>query len=319
MNDPLVSVCVVSHNHVNFIGEALNSALSQDYPNLEVVVADDASTDGTPDVILDYTRQYPGRVIFLPSESNQGFIANGNRVLHVCRGKYLAFLDGDDVFLPNKIAKQVAWLEADERRVLCGHDVDVFESCTGKSMYMWSDRFKMRQGQGARDIVRYIIPFCTVSIMVRAAAAPAHGFEERMKIVVDWNFWIDCTAGGGHFGYLDAVLARYRRHPNNVTARASTDEAIHRVSFTDTLVTLSLVEANYPHLIQESRYARARLFYSEGVWQFLQGNRRLARTYLSNSLRHAFVSWKVPMWLLFSMLPNRAFENTLVRFTLRRS
>src|SRR5262245_26145379 len=118
---PLVSVCIVTFNQANFVQRALLSAVEQDYPNLEVLVADDGSTDGTAEVLQRLAQQYPERVQLLPIEPNRGIAGiarNYNRALTNARGKYVALLDGDDEFLPGKIRKQVEWLEADERRVL---------------------------------------------------------------------------------------------------------------------------------------------------------------------------------------------------------
>ena len=126
MPKPLVSILIISFNQEAFIEEALKGALEQDYENLEVVVADDGSTDRTPDIILSYADRYKGRLVAIVGKPNLGITGNSNRGLSLCKGKYIAFQGGDDVFLPGKISAQVDWMEERDSRVLCGHQVEVF-------------------------------------------------------------------------------------------------------------------------------------------------------------------------------------------------
>src|SRR3989441_12084476 len=216
---PLVSVCFIAYNHVQFVGAALKSVIEQDYPNLEVVIADDGSTDGTGDIVQSFVANHSEQLVLLPPRYNQGIagiVSNYNRALMKCRGKYIAFLEGDDVFLLEKIAKQVQWLEADERRVLCGHDVEVFDSMTDKRLYLMSEVARMRRGRGADLVVRHNVPFSTVSTMIRASAVPAPGFYDRFRIILHLEFLIYLLVSGGHFCYVGGIWGRYRRRaPQN--------------------------------------------------------------------------------------------------------
>lgn len=311
MAQPLVSVWCITYNHVDFIGEALSSALEQDYPKLEVVVADDGSTDGTVEVIGDYSQKYPDRLIVLPGRTNQGvegILSNANRALRACKGKYVAFLEGDDVFLPHKITKQVEWLEADERRVLCGHDVEVFDSKTGKPFSLWSDVWPMRSGRGAQSIVRGTVPFGTAAVMVRASAIPPHGFDERLRVVLDWKLWIDCLASGGRFGYIEGVYARYRRHEHNITS------SHFQIRQDDQFTTLALVESRYPHLASCCKHSRGSLFYRMGIQCLLRGERVLATVHLMNAVRQR-LHWKTYLALLLTILPDRMLASLLAHLT----
>ena len=110
MTDPLVSVMLPAYNQEEFVREAIESAADQSCSNLEVVVSDDGSTDGTVDIILECARKYPGRVIPLVNQPHFGITGNCNRNLKACKGRYIAFSAGDDVFLPGKITKQVEFI-----------------------------------------------------------------------------------------------------------------------------------------------------------------------------------------------------------------
>jgi len=77
-NQPLVSIHIITYNQIDFIHDTLTSALEQDYENLEVVVADDGSTDGTAEVILEYAKKYPNRLLPLVGGPNLGITGNSN-------------------------------------------------------------------------------------------------------------------------------------------------------------------------------------------------------------------------------------------------
>jgi len=296
MSEPFVSVMLPTYNQVDFVAEAISTALKQNYDNLEVVVADDGSTDGTVEVILEYAMKYPDRLVPLVNGPHLGITGNCQRNLKACNGKYIAFHAGDDVFLPGKIKKQVEWLEYDEHRVLCGHDLDVFNSDTGKTLYLQSDLFPLRSGRGASDIVRYGVPYGAVAIMVRATAIPPYGFDARLSVASDWKLWIDCLVNGGYYGYVEGVYARYRRHSHNVTSLYS------EIGQDDQFVTLALVESRYPHLVEDCRNKRAAQLYGIGLHYLRCGEYIKARVHLMNAVRQCFY-WKAYRALLLTLLP----------------
>jgi len=108
IDSPKVSVLIVTYNQKDYIRETLDCVLNQDYPNIEIVVADDASTDGTSDIILTYAALYPDRVIPLLADKNGGITVNCNRAFFKCTGEFIAILGGDDLFYAGKIKEQVS-------------------------------------------------------------------------------------------------------------------------------------------------------------------------------------------------------------------
>lgn len=99
-----VSIFLVSYQQKDYILEALNSVLSQNYKDLEIVIADDGSTDGTAELIDECVRSYDGphRIIVLPKELNLGLVANMNRAMAACSGEVLVMCSGDDVLKPDR-------------------------------------------------------------------------------------------------------------------------------------------------------------------------------------------------------------------------
>src|SRR5215471_12380270 len=106
---PLCSIVIPTYNHGKFIERSIQCALDQTYPNIEIIVVDDGSTDDTPERV----RKFGDRVIYLRKE-NTGRGDNRNRAIEKSQGKYLQFLDADDLIEPEKIAVQSAILEDDE-------------------------------------------------------------------------------------------------------------------------------------------------------------------------------------------------------------
>lgn len=216
---PRVSILVISYNQEGYIREALESALAQDYANLEVVVADDASRDGTQAIIRELVQLYPQRLKPIYNAHNVGITANSNIGLRACRGEFIAFMGGDDVLLPGKIARQVEWFGQDDRRVLCGHDVDWIAADGAPLGIRTSDLVPLREGRGASGFIQNGSPYAATSVMVRRSRIPSYGFHPALPVVSDWKLWIDVIGTDGTYGYIPGIHARYRRHRDNVTAR----------------------------------------------------------------------------------------------------
>lgn len=216
---PLVSVMIISYNQQSYIREALESALEQDYANLEVVVSDDASCDDTQSIIRELAEKYPKRLKPIYNTRNVGITANSNIGLRACSGEYIAFMGGDDVLLPGKITRQVKWLAQDSMRVLCGHDVEWVDAGGASLGIHSSDLVPLREGQGASGFISNGSPYAATSVIVRRSRIPSYGFQSSLPVVSDWKLWIDVIGTDGIYGYIAGTYAQYRRHHKNVTAR----------------------------------------------------------------------------------------------------
>ena len=292
MNQPLVSVHIITYNQKQFIHETLFGVLEQDYANIEIVVADDGSTDGTAEIILDFARQYPNKIVTLVGGPNLGITGNSNRGLRACKGKYVAFMGGDDSFLPGKISKQVAWLEAEKSRVLCYHDIDVYDSRTGKTLYLWSEKYRCRYGD-ARAVIRHGTFFGATSVMVRY---PQHLlFNERIPTASDWFMWIEILEHqSGVLGYIEGVYARYRRHTHNITLTG--EHHLH-----DALATIEAIEVLAPNKYEwECNQKRAEIYFLEAYKNLLARNFGAAFSSLFQSVRVCQGFWAAPFMLLVS-------------------
>lgn len=213
---PLVSVAIITYNQKDYLRECIESCLEQDYPNFEVVVADDCSTDGTQEMLREYDTKYPGKFVLKLAEKNQGITPNSNVAHFACSGKYIAWMGGDDLMLPGKISNQVEFMESNPDCTISYHDLDVFQSETNKSLYLFS--VKNRPREGKVDIsIKYGVFNGACSSMVRKDKTPRNGFNQFIPVASDWLYWVESLNNGGEIKYINKVLGKYRRHSNNVT------------------------------------------------------------------------------------------------------
>lgn len=247
---PLVSVAIITYNQKNYLRECIESVLEQDYPNIEIVVADDGSDDGTRDLLLDYERKHPEKFVLRLSEKNRGITVNSNAAHFACSGTYVAWMGGDDLMLPNKLSKQVAYMEANPICTISYHNLEVFDSDTNENLYYFNKRNRSVNGD-IRTSIRYGTFNGACSSMVRADRAPQDGFNAKFPVASDWYYWIEALANGGTINYIDEVLGRYRRHPNNVTSSRS---GIGQNTL-DHLNTCNLLIARFPQFFPDINYA----------------------------------------------------------------
>ena len=117
---PLVSVVMTTYNRADVLGSAVDSILNQTYDNFELVIVDDGCTDGTSQILKKYIAK--DKRIFLLKQNNQGLAAARNAGVKKAQGKYIAFMDDDDISAPNRLEKQIAFLEKypDYSACICG-------------------------------------------------------------------------------------------------------------------------------------------------------------------------------------------------------
>jgi len=208
---PKVSVFVLTYNHVDWIGKALDSALAQQAPfEFELVVADDCSTDGTRDTVREYAVRHPDRIrTFLP-ERNLGVEGIWLQAARSCRGEYVAILEGDDYWTStDKLALQVALLDARLGWSSCFHRATLFHDSGELPSRPATPAFD-RDVFELNDLIRAcFIPFLTVMFRREVLATiPEWVFSYAW---FDWLFHIYC-ARRGPIGFLDEDMAAYRVH-----------------------------------------------------------------------------------------------------------
>ena len=184
---PTVSVIIPTFNHANFLPFALQSLIDQTYRDFEVLVIDDGSIDGSAEIVKDYCSKDPRFSYYY--QENKGRSAARNYGLEMARGKYITFLDSDDVYLPEKIEKQVQVLDTDPQ---IGWVYCLYSYMNEQGALL---DIKTRDYSFAGNIYPDIIFFkgnivTTPGVMLRRALLEKAGlFDEKMDICEDLDLW----------------------------------------------------------------------------------------------------------------------------------
>src|SRR5262245_51422112 len=197
-----VSVFLATYNHEPFIEQAVRSVLMQrvnfDY---EVLVGEDASTDGTARVLERLQAEHPGRVRALLRPRNLGMCRNFVETYQACRGEYIAYLDGDDYWTcPDKLQRQVDFLESHPDHVLCFHNARILSDDPAES---GTELFANPDGRTTFTVEDLILDNIVPSCSTVARNGVVDRFPDWLGEVtgVDWVFHL-LHAWHGKLGYL---------------------------------------------------------------------------------------------------------------------
>ena len=207
----LVSIIMPSYNTAKFIAETIKSVLSQTYTNWELIIVDDCSKDNTDEVVESFDDE---RIKYIKNEKNSGAAVSRNRALREAKGRWIAFLDSDDLWLPEKLEKQIAFMEnngysfsytkyseIDEESKPLGVNVSgpVCISKTGMYNYCW--------------------PGC-LTVMYDASVVGLVQIED-IKKNNDYAIWLKvCQKAKCYF--LNENLARYRKRKGSISNHSYT-------------------------------------------------------------------------------------------------
>lgn len=210
---PLVSIIIPAYNAAPFIKEALDSVFAQTYRNFEIVVVNDGSPDTSLlEEILDPHRS---RIIYLKQE-NRGLAGARNTGLRAATGDLVALLDADDIWMPDYLQEQVAFLQQHPEFDLVYCNALFF----GKSIYAGAKYMDVCPSEGDATASAVITRRCHVfvSVTARKSALLAIGFDESLRSCEDFDCWLRFTAAGYRIGYHRKVLVRYRKHDASLSA-----------------------------------------------------------------------------------------------------
>lgn len=197
----LVSIIMPSYNTAKYIAETVQSVLAQTYQNWELIIVDDCSTDDTDEVIKPFLAD--GRIRYFKNEKNSGAAVSRNRALREAKGKWIAFLDSDDLWLPEKLEKQISFMETNHHSFSYTdyEEIDANGRLTGVRV------------TGPRKITKtgmfnYCWPGC-LTVMYDAETVGLIQIAD-IKKNNDYAMWLKVCRKADCY-LLDEVLAQYRR------------------------------------------------------------------------------------------------------------
>ncbi|EGK88628.1 glycosyltransferase [Microcoleus vaginatus PCC 9802] len=206
---PLISVIIPAYNGDRYIVQAVESALGQTFNNLEIIVVDDGSTDRTQQVLQPYLDRI--RYIY---QKNQGVGVARNQACQLARGKFLAFLDADDYFLPSKLEKQIACFDADPALDMVQTGWLLVDE-TGREIFA----VKPWQQAPELDLASFIIYKCvrpSAMMLRRKCWEDLGGFDSQFPLAEDLDFALRLTLKGYKAVWLEEILTCYRQHNSNI-------------------------------------------------------------------------------------------------------
>jgi glycosyltransferase involved in cell wall biosynthesis len=295
MSAPLVTVGITCFNAQDTIARAIASAINQDWPNAEIVIVDDASGDGSVDLISRAIANEP-RTRLIRHETNKGAAQARNTILEHAKGEFVAFFDDDDESLPNRLSAQVACIEAHEARTGAS-----LVACFASGERLYSNGYakpipaigsrgaRVPEGREVADYLLFYgvrkdlfygagVPTC--ALMARMATYRAvSGFEPALRRVEDVDFAIRLALKGCHFvGTEQKVLVQHA----SVAPDKSPEKNLEGEVF------LADKHANY--LKSRGRYYYARNWPQLRYWHFKRNYLKFGMVLAGLMARHPIVA-----------------------------
>lgn len=320
---PKISVVMPAYNAENYIREAIDSILAQTFRDFEFLIIDDGSTDHTVEIIRSYS---DSRIRLYQNERNMGVAATLNRGLDLARGEYIARMDADDISLPERFAKQAAYMDAHPDVAVCGSNIILFSEGAPERPYFYaSSDAQIRANMVFNSAFAHPSVFLRKHVLEKARLR----YDCQYEKAEDYELWVRILqhAKGKN---IQEPLLRYRSHAAQtkyvhtktqhtaaqnvrkkileycrVALREDEWEAFQKIS--DGIRTLS-----------EREYSA---FFSGGkkiIRSFHRGRRELKAIYVQlnlavlchSELKHkSFFSWKEPVWLMLSKAKGNRHEH----------
>ncbi len=209
---PLVSVVIPVFNRETLVKGAIDSVLKQTYQNIEIIVIDDGSTDNTYTVLRQYEEQYPDKFRVI-RQQNTGQVVAKNNGIQKSSGELIAFLDSDDLWLPDKLEKQVPLFTNNVGLVYCGiNEIDD----KGNFIRTVSCESGMRGQIYHKLLVRNRMTGGTV-VVSRSAIDKVGLFDPQLMAAENWDLWIRISKDY-LVDYVDEPLMNYRKHAGNMSS-----------------------------------------------------------------------------------------------------
>jgi len=225
MQYPLVTVTIPSYNHSRYILSALNSVLQEDYPNKEIVIIDDGSTDNSAAIIQQWVDEHKDRIpVTYISRANKGLAFTINELIDLANGECIAWLASDDMFCDNGISKRMAVMQQTKKKLIVGDCKVINEEGVVTHMSWMKDVMKRdvslyKTDEGIMEQVLVNPSFAGSVLLLKKDVYDNIGKYPQNFFAEEWFFYQRCAAFR-YTAYLDDVVSLYRRHDTNTSGKA---------------------------------------------------------------------------------------------------
>ncbi len=190
-----ISVCITSFNQKEYLGEAIDSALSQTFKPSEIIIVDDASSDGSQDLIAGFAARYPDLVRPIYNTQNLGVAQTRNIALQAITGEYLTFLDGDDCFLATKLENETRLLMRASKTQIVYSDVFIIDR-DGARIQQWAGNRIVPEGDVFVAVYTRRFPrrrLFRAELVEVSAFKQTGGYDPKLKVYEDYDLRIRLT------------------------------------------------------------------------------------------------------------------------------
>lgn len=213
MSTPLVSIIIPVYNTAAYLTRAIQSILAQTYASMEIILINDGSTDASESIIQSL--QDP-RIRYVKNEQNMGLVYTLNKGVELSTGKYIARMDGDDISLPERIARQVAYMEAHPEVSVLATRVSLINEQDEPIGYWEAD-----QQHTTPEQIRAFLPkdncLAHPSIMARAELLKTYRYRAEQSQAEDYDLWLRMASDGKVIHKLPDVFVQHRIVHNSFT------------------------------------------------------------------------------------------------------
>ena len=292
---PLISVIVPCFNYGNYIADTLESVQRQSYDKWECIVVDDGSTDNSREVVNNFIAS-DSRFTYIYQE-NQGLSAARNSGMKRSTGKYIQYLDSDDCLQPDKLRSQCEFLEKNLEIDIVYGRVTLFTDDNlaqiRSSEWSYSGPWKPGISEPGLGAQRSLLHFNTIAVntvLMRGSVIESVGFfDETLKGVEDWDFWLRCAVAGCRFQYDDApeTWALVRKHSGGMmknTHKQLVATLAMRAKMNDLLSDPEMLNMNHKQIDKEH----------VGLWIVQAGEGQWLRSFLrliGMGIRRGNIKW----------------------------
>lgn len=286
------SVIIPAFNAGQFITRTLDSVANQTHSNFEIVITNDGSVDNTETVITEYIRAHPSLQIHLSYQANKGIGSARNNGIFRARGTYLAFLDADDCWYPNKLEKvHEARLKFPDKDILYHDEVEVRIDGTRRIL-----NYSMLEDPAYDDLLFNGNRLSTSATVVkRELGQKLNGFSQNLDFnsAEDYDFWLRLAKDNAKFYHLPIVLGEYNRIADSVSKKIMY-HATNSFNVIKNHVNIMMVENRHDkHFLQKILdNLKSQNFFNIARAFFLEKNYKKSSHYYLKARKERFFWWK---------------------------